>query len=142
MITYVTVVAQQQSSRVSRLPTGFTHSTLQTPPAFAKNHLSDLREKQPSHVIYTSTYASFYTRGTPVDACGAYAAESRTVTGSSHLLSSSSGPTRRWAHSCTFRSLPIGQNRRSIYFHAFFRAHITTLCYRFYAYFIDVVTGF
>lgn len=46
VITYVTVVTQQQSPRVSCLPTGFTHSTLQAPPAFAKNHFSDLMQSE------------------------------------------------------------------------------------------------
>lgn len=84
----------------------------------------------------------FTQRNISINEFGAYAGESRTVTSSQHLLSSSSGPTLKWAHSCTFRSLPIGQNGGSMYFHAFFRAQRTTLCYRFYAYFIDVVTGF
>ena len=58
VVTYVTIVTQQESSWVCRLPTGLTHSALQTPPTLAQNHFSDLQKKQPSHVIHTSTYAS------------------------------------------------------------------------------------
>lgn len=50
MIAYVTVITQQESSRVSCLPTGLTHSALKTSPTFAKNHFSDLEKENEIHV--------------------------------------------------------------------------------------------
>lgn len=46
MIADVTVITQQESSRVSRLPTGLTHCALKTSPTFAKNHFTDLEKKK------------------------------------------------------------------------------------------------
>ena len=58
MVTYVTVVAQQEPPWVRRLPTGLTHGALKAPPALAQNHFSDLQKKPPSCVIHTLIRAS------------------------------------------------------------------------------------
>lgn len=42
VVAYVTVITEQESSGVTRLPTGLTHGALQAPPTFAKNDFSDL----------------------------------------------------------------------------------------------------
>ena len=56
VIADVAIVTQQESSGVSRLPTGLTHGALKTPPTFAENHLSDLQNKQSIHAIHALTY--------------------------------------------------------------------------------------
>lgn len=58
VVTYVTVVAQQEPPWVRRLPTGLTHGALKAPPALAQNHFSDLQKKPPSCVIHTLIHAS------------------------------------------------------------------------------------
>ena len=62
MVADVAVVTQQQSPWVGGLPTGLAHRALQTPPAFAENHFSDL-EGDGSHVMCTPTRHTTWTRG-------------------------------------------------------------------------------
>lgn len=42
VVAYIAVITQQESSRVGGLPAGLAHGALQTPPALAENHFSDL----------------------------------------------------------------------------------------------------
>lgn len=44
VITNITVITQQQTAGVTRLPARLTHRTLQTTPAFTQHHLSDLKQ--------------------------------------------------------------------------------------------------
>lgn len=96
VIADVAIVTQQESSGVSRLPTGLTHGALQTPPTFAENHLSDLN----TDAVWMVTLTTLRTGQQ-----SSLRSLAKTATNHTHILMQSELVTTRKQHNCIVHSV-------------------------------------